>query len=195
MTAWPAWARSRPAGALVGAVAILLAGCASAGGDSTPRAGQAGPVRHSAAASRPGRVVAHRIAGTPEPGGITHGSGPGSAGASSLALCALPLGDPVVNRAGAAPRLRVAVPACVCCGWCDCAWACCDCGPGRWPPRSHLTWQCCPRLLAPSGGDTSPIWPECRPGCGSRACPVGPVRSAASTVQARSPGGAAAGAS
>src|SRR5215472_4599107 len=102
MTAWPAWARSRPAGALVGAVAILLAGCASAGGDTTPRAGQAGPVRHSAPASRPGRVVAHRIAGTPGPGSTTHGSGPRIA----TALCAPPLGDPVVNRAGAAPRLR-----------------------------------------------------------------------------------------
>ena len=192
MTAWPARARSRRAGALLGAVAILLAGCTAADGDSTPRAG---PIRHAAAASRPGRVVAHRIAGTPGPGSITRGSGPGIAGASPLASCPPPLGDPVANRAGVAPRLRAAVPACLCCRWCDCAWACCDCGPGEWQPRSHLAWQCCPRWLRPPGGDSSLILPVCGPGCESRACPIGPARPAAGSVQARSPGGAAASAS
>jgi len=193
MTAWPA--RSRRAGALLAAVAVLLAGCTTAGGGSGLRAGQAGPARHPAAASLPGHVAAHRIAGTAGPGGVQHGSGPGIAGASSLALCAPPLGGPVVNRAGAASRLRMAVPACLCCRW----WACCGCGPGRWPPRwwprSHLAWQCCPRWLGPPGGDGSRIWPVCGPGCGSHACPAGPSRPAAGSVPARSPGGAAAGAS
>ena len=181
MTAWPARARTR-AGALLGAVAVLVAGCTAAGGGA----------RHSVAASQPGRVVAHRIAGTPGPGRITRGSGPRMAGASPLAQCAPPLGDPVVNRAGAGPRLRVAGPVCLCCRWCACAGACCGCGPGRWPPRwwprSRLAWPCCPRWLGPPGGDGSPIWPECGLGCGSHACPVGPVRSAAGAVQARSTG-------
>jgi hypothetical protein len=35
----------------------------------------------------------------------------------------------------------------------------------------------------------------CVPGCGSRACPVGPARTVAGSDQVRSPGGAAAGAS
>ena len=179
MTAWPAWARSRRVGALLGAVAVLVAGCTTAGGGSGLPADRAGPARHPVVASPPGRVVAHRIAGTPGPGSVKHGSGPRIAGASSLASCAPPLGAPVVNGAGATSRLRVAVPACLCCRWCACAWACCGCGPGRWPPRwwprSHLAWQCCPRWLGPPARDSSPIWPVCGPGCGSRACPVGPV--------------------
>jgi hypothetical protein len=194
MAAWPVRARSRRVGALLGAVVVLVAGCTTAVGGSGPRADRAGPARHSAAASPPGRMVAHPIAGTPWPGGAKHGSGPRMAGVSSLA-CAPPLGAPVVNGAGAASGLRVAVPACLCCRWCACAWACCGCGPGRWWPGSHLAWQCCPRWLGPPGGDYSPIWPECGPGCGSRACPVGPARPAAGSVQARSPGGAAASAS
>jgi hypothetical protein len=199
MTSWPARARSRRVGALLGAIAVLVAGCTTAGGGSGPRADRAGPVRPSVAASPPGRVVAHPIAGPPGPGSVKHGSGPGIAGASSLASCAPPLGGPVVRRVGAAFRPRVAVPACLCCRWCACAWACCGCGPGRWPPRwwprSHLAWQCCLRWLGPPGEDSSPIWPVCGPGCGSRACPVGPARPAAGSVQARSLGGAAAGAS
>jgi hypothetical protein len=198
MTAWHARPRSRRAGALVGAIAVLVAGCTAAGGGSGPRADRAGAARHSVAVSPPGRVFAHRIAGTPGPGSVKHGGGPGIAGAWSLAPCAPPLGGPGVNRAGAASRLRVAAPACLCCRWCACAWACCGCSPGRWPPRwwprSHLAWQCCPRWLGPPDGDSSPIRPACGPGCASRACPVGPARSAAGSVQARSPGGAAAGA-
>jgi hypothetical protein len=198
MTAWHLWARSRRAGALLGVIAVLVAGCTAAGGGGL-RAGRAGPARQSVAASPPGRVVAHRTAGAPGPGSVKPGSGPRTAGASSLAQCVSPLGDPGAGRPGAASRLPVAVPACLCCRWCACAWACCGCGPGRWPPRwwprSHLAWQCCLRWLGPPGEDSSPIWPVCGPGCGSRACPVGPARPAAGSVQARSLGGAAAGAS
>ena len=200
MTAWHVRARSRRAGALLGAIAVLVAGCTAAGGGSGPRADRAGAARHSVAASPPGRVFAHRIAGTAAPGRARHGSGPGIAGASSLAQCAPPLGDPMVNRAGAASRLRVAVPACLCCRWCACAFACCGCSPGRWPPQwwspySHLAWQCCPPWLGPLDGDSAPVRPVCGPGCASRACPVGPARSAAGSVQARSSGGAGVGAS
>ena len=198
MTAWPARARARRVAALLGAVVVLVAGCAAAGGGSGPRAGRAGPAQHSVAASPPGRVVAHRIAGTPGPGSVKHGSGPRIAGAPSLA-CAPPMAAPAVTRAGAASGPRVAVQGCLCCRWCACAWACCVCGPGRWPPRwwprSHLAWPCCPRWLGPPGGDDSPIWPGCGPGCGLRACPVGPAMPAAGPVQARSSGSAAAGAS
>jgi len=168
MTASHVRARSRQAGALLGAIAVLVAGCTAAGGGSTPRADRAGPARNSVAASPPGRVV-HRIATTPRPG---HGSGPGMTRASPLALCAPPLGDPVTYRAGAPSHLRVAVLACLCCHWCACAWACCGCGPGRWPPRSHLAWQCCPHPLEPPGGDSAAIPPACWPGCRSFACPA-----------------------
>jgi hypothetical protein len=199
MKAWPAWARSRRAGALLGAAAVLLAGCTTAGGGSGPPADRTGPAGHSAAASPPGRVAAHRIAGTPGPGSITHGSGPGIGRASSLAWCTPPPGDRVVNRAGAAPRLRAAAPARERCCWCDCAWACCGCGPGRgppgWWPRSRLAWQCCPRWLGPPDGDSSPIWPVCGPGCGSRACPVGPPGPLRVRSRLAPPRGAAAGAS
>jgi hypothetical protein len=191
MTAWPTRARPRRAGALLGAVAVLVGGCTTVGGGSGQQAHRAGPARHSVAASPPSRVVAHRIAGTPVPDSVNHDSGPRIGGVPSVA-CAPPLGAPVVNLAGAAYRLRVTVPACLCCHWCACAWACCGCGPGRWP-RSQLSWQCCPRWLGPPGGDISLIWPVCGPGCGSRACPFGPARPAAGSVQVHSPGGAAAG--
>lgn len=182
MTGWPVRARSRRAGALLGAAAILVAGCTAAGGSA----------RHSVAASRPGHVGAHPIAGTPGPGRIARGSRPGMAGASSLAQCAPPLGDPVAGRAGAAPRLRVAEPGYLCCRWCACARACCGCGPARWPPwwwpRPRPAWPCCPRWLGPPDGDGSPIWRGCGPGCGPGTCPVGPARPAAGAVQARSSG-------
>lgn len=197
-------APSRRAGALLGAVAVLVAGC-TAGGGSGLRADRAGPAHGAVAASPSGHNFAHRATRTPTRASVKHGSGPGIGQASSLAQCAPPLGDPVVNRASAASRLRVAVPACLCCRWCACAWACCGCD-GRWPPRlwprSHLAWRCCLRWLGPPGGDSSPIPPACGPGCGSLACPIGPqtpglgpARSAAGSVQAGSPGGAAAGAS
>ena len=199
MTAWHLWARSRQAGALLGAIAVLVAGCTAAGGDSGLQADRAAPARHSVAASSSGHSFAHRLAATRGPGSVTHGSGPGMAGAAFLAQCAPPLGDPVVNRAGALSRPRVAVPACPCCRWCACAWTWHGCDPSRWMPqrwpRSHLARPCCPRWLGPPVGDGSPIWPACGPGCGSRACPVGPARSAAGAVEARSPSGAAAGAS
>jgi len=193
MTGWPARARSRRAGALLGAVAVLVAGCTAAGGGGSLRAGRAGPVQHSVAASPPGRVAGHRITGTPAPVSGKRGGGPKIAGASVLA-CAPPLAAPAVSRASAASGLPVAVPACLCCRWCACAWACCGCGPRRWP-RAHLAWPCCPRWLGPPAGDGSPIWPVCGPGCRSRACPAGPARPGAGSDQVRSPGGAAAGAS
>jgi hypothetical protein len=56
-----------------------------------------------------------------------------------------------------------------------------------------MAWWCCPRWLGPPEGDSSPTQPWCEPGCGSRACPIGPqapvlgpARSAAGAVQARS---------
>jgi hypothetical protein len=200
MTAWHARAQSRQARALLGSIAVLVAGCTAAGGGSGPRADRAGAARHSVAANPPAGVAAHRIAGAPGPGSIQRGSRPGIGRVWSLAQCAPPLGGPVIGRAGAASRPRVAVPGCLCCRWCACAWACCGCGPDRWPPRwwpshSYLAWPCCPRWLGSPGGDSAPIWPACGPGCVSRACPVGPARSAAGSVQARSSGGAAAGAS
>jgi hypothetical protein len=199
MTGWHVRARSRQAGALLGAIAVLAAGCAAAGGGGGLRADRAGAARHSVAASPPGRVFPHRIAGTPGPGGVKHGTGPGIAGARPPASCASALGDPVVGRAGAALP-RVAMPACLCCRWCACAGACCGCRPSQWPPGerpppSPLAWQCCPRWLGPPEGDSSPIWPACRPGCAPRACPIGPARSAAGSGPARFSGGAAAGAS
>jgi len=192
MTALGVRTRSQRAGALLGTVAVLAAGC-TAGGGSGALTNRAGPARHSVA-SPPGRVFAHPATTTPGPGSVKRASGPRIARAWSLVPCAPPLGDPVTYRAGAASRLPVATPACLCCRWCACAWACCGCGPGRWPPRSHLAWQCCPRWLGPPGGNSSPIPPACGLGCGSFACPVGPqapglgpARSAAGSVQARSP--------
>ena len=191
MTASHARARSRRAGALLGAVTVLIAGC-TGGGGSNARADRAGPARHSVAASPPGRVL-HRIATTPGPGSVQHGSGPGMARAWPVAPCAPPLGDPVTYRAGAASRLRVAVSACLCCRGCGCAWACCGCG--RWTPRPYPAWQCCPRWLGPPGGDSSPVPQACGPGCRSFACPagpqaprLGPARSAAGSVPVRSVG-------
>jgi hypothetical protein len=203
MATWQVRARSRRAGALLAAVAVLVAGCAAAGGGSGPRAGRAGTARHSVAAGPPGRVLAHGIAGTSGPGSVKYGGGSKIGRASSLAPCAAPLGTPVANRAGAASRPRVAVPACLCCRWCACAWACCGCGSGRWPPRwwpshSDLAWWCCPRWLGPPGWESAPIRAACGPGCGSSACPVGPARPAAGSARlpppaaqrlARAPGG------
>ena len=193
MTASHLRARSLRAGALLSAVAVLIAGCTGAGGGSNARANRAGPARQSVTASPPGRVL-HRIATTPGPGTVQHVSGPGTAGASSVAPCAPPLGVPVTYKAGAASRLRVAVPACPCCRWCACAWACCGCGPGRWTPRSYAVWQCCPRWFESPDGDSSPIPSACGPGCRSFACPAGPqepglapARSAAGSVQVGSP--------
>ena len=200
MTGWLVRARSQQAGALLAAIVVLVAGCAAAGGSGGPRADRAGAARHSAAASPPGRVFAHRIARTPAPGGVKHGAGPGIAGAWSPASCAPALGNPVVDRSSTASRLRMVMPACLCCRWCACAGVCCGCRPSQWPPRwrpppSPLAWQCCPRWLGPPDGDTSPIQWACWPGCAPRACPVGPARSAVGSVPARSSGGAAVGAS
>jgi len=132
--------RSRRVSALLSAVAVLVAGCTTAGGGSSLRAGRAGPAQHLVAARPHGRVVGHRIAGTPAPVSVTHDSEPKIAAASSLA-CAPPRGAPAINRADAASGLRVAVPACLCCRRCACAWACCGCGPRRWPRLCRVhTW-------------------------------------------------------
>jgi hypothetical protein len=194
MTASHVWARSRRAGALLGAVAVLVAGC-TAGGGNGARADRAGPARHSVATSPPRRAFAHPAATTPS--SVKHSSGQRIARSRSPVLCAPPLGHPVTYRAGAASGLPVAVPTCLCCRWCACAWACCGCGPGRWPPRLHLTWLCCPRPLGSPGGDSSSIPSACWPGCRSFACPIGPrapglgpARSAAGSVQARAAGSA-----
>src|SRR5215467_9666351 len=52
--------RSRGAGALLGAVAVLVAGCTAAGGGSGPRAGQAGAAPGAVTASPSGHSFAHR---------------------------------------------------------------------------------------------------------------------------------------
>src|SRR5215469_10751514 len=109
MTGWHVRARSQQAGALLGAIAVLVTGCAAAGRGGGLRADRAGGARHSVAASPPGRVFAHRIAGTPGPGGVKHGAGPGIAGTWSLTLCAPVLGPPVVDRGGAS-RPRMTMP-------------------------------------------------------------------------------------
>jgi len=200
MTASQARAGSGRAGALLGAIAVLAAGCAAAGGGSgRPPAAQAASNQGSVAASPAGRVVAHRTAGDTGPGMVRHGSGPGIARGSSPGLCAPPVGDPVANQVGAASGSTAAVPMCLCCWGCACAWACCGCGPGPWPPRwpahSRLAWECCARWQQRPGWRTSPVPVACEPGCSSPACPLGPpapvpgpARAAAGSVQDRSPG-------
>jgi len=207
MTTSPGRGLSIRAGALLGAVAVLIAGCAAAGGSGS-RADRAGGARdaiaaHRIAARSSGRVVAQRAAGL---GSVEQRSGSRSARAASRVLCAPPVGDPVGYRAGGAPGspVPVAVPVCPRCGWCGCAcaWACCGCAPGRWSPRSSLPWVCCSRWLRPLGGGDSPVPLACALGCSSLACPVGPqvpvpgpARAPAGSVQGRSPRGMTAGAS
>jgi len=175
MTASHARALSKRAGALLGAIAILITGC-MAGASSSPQSGRA-QAAHAAAASSSSNSLAHRTAGISEPRGVGHGSGPGIAGAPPLSQCALAAGHPVMYRAGPASRAPVAGPVCLCCPWCACAWVCCGCGPGGrppgwWPPRSHLAWRCCSHRPWPPGWGSSPILPACGPGCLSRACPT-----------------------
>jgi hypothetical protein len=173
MTTSPGRCLSIRAGALLGAIAVLIAGCTAAYRGSPPRAGRAGAAHAMTAARSSGRGFAHRSGGTARTGNTRHASGFKTAQAPSLARCAPPIGDPA-GRAGAAPGSRAAVPLCLCCRWCACAGACCGCGPDRWPPRSHLAWVCCSRWQwQPDRGD-SPIPLACGPGCSSDACPIGP---------------------
>lgn len=185
-------ALSGRAGALLGAITVLVIGCTTAGAGTGPRASQAAGAQHTAAARSSSRV-AHRTAAT---------TGPSSgrsriARPASMPRCAYSPGHPVVRRA---------VGVCACCNWCACAWACCGCGPAHWPPRwpwrSRLAWQCCSSWPWPPGEGAALIPSDCWPGCRSLACPAGrrvsapwPARAAGGFIPARSPGGITAGAS
>jgi len=195
MTTSHARALSGRSGALLGAIAVLLAGCAAAGEGSGTRAAQVATAGGPVAASPAGRVVAPSTTEAPGTGRVRHGSGPGIARGLSPVMCAAPAGDPVAYRAGAEPRSPTKVPMCLCCGWCACAGACCGCALGRWPPRSRLAWECCALWQQPPDWRTSPIPMDCGPGCSSPACPIGPQapapgppRAAAGSVQDRPPG-------
>jgi hypothetical protein len=195
MTASHVRALSGRAGALLGAVALLVLGCTTACAGSGPRPGQAAGAHETAVASSSSRL-AHRIAATTGPSSVRHASGSRIARPPSL-QCAYSPGHPVAHRAA---------PVCACCNWCACAWACCGCGPGhwrpQWSPRSRLAWQCCSSWQWPPGEGAALIRSDCWPGCRSLACPAGrrasapwPARAAGGSIPARSPGGARAGAS
>jgi hypothetical protein len=196
MTTLHVRALSRRAGALLGAVAVLAAGCAAAGGNSGPRAARAGTAQDAGAAS----ASSLRFARPTGPGSVKHSSGAPIRSPTPLFQCEHPMGHPVAGPVSAASRSRLVISACPCCGWCSCAWACCGCGPGRWPPgwgpRSHLAWLCCARWHWPPSAGAALIPPACEPGCRSFACPAGPRilvpgpgGATAGSVQERSPGG------
>jgi hypothetical protein len=198
MTASRVRALSRRAGALLGAVAVLAAGCAPAAGRSGPGAGRAGTAQATVAATASSRSFARRAARTTGPGSVKHSSGARIAGPPPPFWCEPAMGHPVASPASAAPGSRLVVPVCPCCR-CACAWACCGCGPGRWPgwwPRSPLAWLCCARWHRPPADGAAPIPPACGPGCRSFACPAGaarvlvprPARAAAGSAPERSPG-------
>lgn len=155
-------ALSGRAGALLGAVAVLVIGCTTACAGSGPRAGQAAGAQDTAAAS-PSSRIAHRTAATTGPSSVRHDSRSRIARPPSMPRCPYSLGHPVAHRA---------IPVCACCNWCACAWACCGCGPGRWPPRSRLAWQCCSSWQWPPGEGAALIPSDCWPGCRSLACPA-----------------------
>ena len=198
MTASHTRALSRQAGALLGAIAGLVAGCTAAGGGSGPRAAQAGAAPGVVAESPSGHSSAHRAGRTTRPGGAGHGGGSRIAPVRSLPLCAYAAGRPVADPGGAPSSSRVAPAVC----W----WACCGCGPSRWPPawppRSHLAWPCCQGWPWSPGDGPSPMSLACGDGCGSGACPVGahapvprPAGAAVGSSGDRVPGGVAGGAS
>ena len=176
MTALHVRAISRRAGALLGAVAVLTAGCAAAGG-SGPRAGRAGTAQDAVAARASSHRAAHRTARTTEPGSVRRSNGTAITGPLPLFQCEHPMSHPAVTPASAASRPRLVMPVCPCCGWCSCAWACCGCGPGPWPPggrsRPHLAWLCCTRWHWPPSESAALIPPACEPGCRSFVCPAG----------------------
>jgi hypothetical protein len=192
-------ALSGRAGALLGAIAVLVTGCAAAGGGSGPQAGQSGAAQ--AAARSSGHIAAHRAAGTTRPGG----SESRIARDRQLPRCVFYAGRPV-----AVSGSPVAVPRCQCCRWCACAWSCCGCGPGRWPARPYPAWQFCSCWRWPPSWGGAPISPACglgcralgcrALGCRARVCPAwrqrlgpGPARGAA-VPQDRFLGGMTAGA-
>jgi hypothetical protein len=188
-------APSKRAGALLGAIAILLTGCMAPGAGSAPRSGRAGAAPDAVATSPSGHSFAHRTTGTTGTSSVRHGRAPTVARASPLSACALAAGRPVTYAASPASRAPVALPICLCCPWCACAWVCCGCGPGgwspgRWPARSPVAWRCCWRWPPPPSWGGSPIPPTCWPGCIQRACPAwrqaavpGPARTAAPSRQ------------
>lgn len=186
------------AGALLGAIAVLITGCTAAGGGSGPRADRADAAHDAVATRPPGHIVAHRAARTTGPGGFRHGGGARIAWATPLSQCAHPVGHQMVYPAGAS-RSPVAVPMCLCCRWRGCAWACCGCGPScrppRWWSRPHLAWLRCSRWRWPPGCGSSRLPPGCGPGCRARTCltwrqpPVpGPASAAAGSSRDRSSG-------
>lgn len=107
MTTSHARALSARAGALLGAIAVLLAGCTAAGGSSGTRAAQAATAGGPVAASPAGRAVAPSTAEAPGTGRVRHGSGPGIARGLSPAMCSSggrPSGVPGGRRAQLADR-------------------------------------------------------------------------------------------
>lgn len=197
MATWPVRALSRRAGALLGAVAVLAAGCAAAGGASGPPASRAGTTQDAVAARASSHSFAHRTARTTWPGSVRHSSRARIAGPLPLIQCELAMGHPVVYPVSAASRSHLVVSVCPCCGWCSCAWACCGCGPGwwrpEWWPRAHPAWLCCARWQWPPSEGA--LIPACGPGCRSLMCPAGarvpgpgPARATAGSVQVRSQG-------
>ena len=200
MTASHVRASSRRAAALLGAIAIVVSGYMAAGAGSGPRSGRAGATQDAVAASPSGHTSAHWTAGTTGPRSVRHGSGLGIGRAPPLSQCVLAAGHRVLYSAGPASRSPMAGPTCPCCLRCACAWTCCGCPggwpPGWWSPRSRLAWRCCSPW--PPGWGSSPIRPECGPGCISRACPTwrqapapGPARAAAVSQARRPPSGMA----
>jgi hypothetical protein len=113
MTTSHGGALSIRAGALLGAVAVLVAGCAAAHSGIGPRVGRAGDAQGAIAARTSGRILPYRPGGTAGPGSASHGSG--SRPARAPALCVSPVGGPVVYRTGDASGSLGAVPMCLCC--------------------------------------------------------------------------------
>ena len=122
-----------------------------------PGAGRAGTAqarrgRHPASS----RSFARRAARTTGPGSVKHSSGARIAWAPRPPFwCQPAMGPPVVSPAERRVRLAFGGAGVPVLPWCACAWACCGCGPGRWPrwwpPSSHLAWLCCARWHGPPG--------------------------------------------
>src|SRR5260221_11438601 len=110
MTTLHVRALSRRAGALLGAVAVLAAGCAAAGGGSGPGAGRAGAAQGAVAARASSRSFAHRTAQTTGPGSVRHSSAATITGPLPLFQCEHAMGHPVVSPVSAASRPRLGIP-------------------------------------------------------------------------------------